>query len=88
MRTALGITAAVLALGALAVPADAGCVDEYGQGGDYQAFDFGTVQRNPDGTILINPGAVGPDAKQVVAFAGTFATTEVGRLGVLVDCIK
>lgn len=88
MRTALGLTAAALALGALAVPADAGCVDDFLVGNDYVMPSQGTVTRNPDGSYTVQPNAVVPDAKAVAGFAAGVTLNEAGRVLVLVDCIK
>ena len=88
MRTALGIVAAAAALGAFAVPADAGCVDDYLAGPDYVAPSQGTVRRNPDGSYTVQPNAVVPDTVGVAGWVAGVTLNEAGRVLVLVDCVK
>lgn len=88
MRTALGLTAVTLSLGALAVPADAGCVDDYLVGDEYVMFDVSTVRRNPDGSYTVYPSGPATDARTASGFAISVAFNEVGRVSELVDCVK
>jgi hypothetical protein len=89
MRTVLGLTAAALALGSFAMPAQAGCVDDFlGSGGYYVMPDQGSVHRNPDGSYTVQPAAVGRDAKALAGFATGITLNEAGRVLTLVDCVK
>jgi len=89
MRTVLGLTAAALALGSFAMPAHAGCVDDYLSGGtDYVMPRQTTVTSNPDGSYTVQPNNAVTDAKAFGLFPVGIALNEVRDLNDLVACVK
>ena len=88
MRTVLALGVAAAALGTFAMPAQAGCVDDYLSGGKYVFPRQGVVTTDSTGAIIIQPNAAAPYATTVAGFAVGVALNETGKVLVLVDCIK
>jgi len=88
MRTVLGLTAAALALGSFAMPAHAGCVDDFVHGPKYVVPQQSTVTSNPDGSYTVQPNNAVPNATAYATFTAGVAFSQVGRALVLVDCVK
>ena len=89
MRTALGLTVAALALGSFAMPAQAGCVDDYLAGGsDYAMPRQSTVTSNPDGSYTVQPNNALGDAVKFGVFPVGVAINEVREANYLLICIK